>query len=313
MYKLSSLLDTKDLLKKPEELNRLCQKIFHRGKGIRSRLTGLISSFLQLKPEQSLLLSRVVEYIHNSSLLHDDFIDKSSRRRRLKAAWLEFSPSQAVLAGDYLLAKVIVYLTQEGNMALIKKTAETVCHLTEGEFLQKELIDKQDTSCIKRNRVNALKTGSLFQWSLQAPFIYKKRDSKELLKILEQIGYSLGSLFQRADDLMDFSIRNKDKKPCFCDLKQSYFNSFACFLLKNKTRKQTESLKKARSLFSLYKIFPDFDEKTKAFDRLNNRLIKKTEQDLESLKPFLKPSERGLIKALKGWPHLMYWRRDKRY
>lgn len=311
MYKLSSLLDAQDLLKKPEELNRLCKKIFDRGKGIRSRLTHLTSSFLQLKPAQSLLLSRVVEYIHNSSLLHDDFIDRSSRRRRLKAAWLEFSPSQAVLAGDYLLAKVIMYLTQEGNMALIQKAAETVCRLTEGEFFQKELIDKQDTSSMKRNRVNALKTGSLFQWSLQAPFICKKRNNKELFKLLEQIGCDLGCLFQRSDDLMDFSVRNRDKKPCFCDLKQAYFNSFACFLLKNEPSKKVKDLKKSRSLCAVYKIFPNFDEKIKAFDKLNMRLIKKTKENLENLRPHLKRNERGLISALQTWPYLMYWRHNK--
>ena len=311
MFALSSLLDKRDLQKKPAELGGICEKMFRKGKGIRSRLTALTGSFLKLKPAESLLLSRVVEYIHNSSLLHDDFIDQSLRRRSLKAAWFEFSPAQAVLAGDYLLAKVNIYLAREGNMALIQKTAETVCRLAEGEFLQKELIDTQNKDAKKRDRVSELKTGSLFQWSLQAPFIYKKRSDKKLLQLLTQTGCDLGRLFQRADDLMDFSVRNKDKKACFCDLKQSYFNSFACFLLKNTTGEKAQSLKKARSLRAIYRNFPKLDEKIKAFDRLNTRLINKTENNLKNLRPFLKREETGLISALREWPYFLYWRKKR--
>ena len=95
-------------------------------------------------------MSRIIEYIHNSSLLHDDFIDRSKIRRSGKTAWLEFSPAQAVLAGDYLLAKVNIYLAERENSKLIQKTAEAICQLAEGEFLQRQLLPFRDKALKKK-------------------------------------------------------------------------------------------------------------------------------------------------------------------
>ena len=305
---LSYLLDQKDLKKQPFELRKICETIFYKSKGLRSQLVSLVGSSLSLNNKENLFLSRIIEYVHNSSLLHDDFIDHSKVRRNHKTAWLEFSPSQAVLAGDYLLAKVNIYLAQEGNLALVKKTAETIGQLAEGEFLQRQLMSFQNKDLKKTNDVNELKTASLFKWCLQAPFIYKKRKEPKLYQILDRIGFHLGLLFQRSDDLMDFAVRNKDKKPYLSDIKQKHFNSFACFLLKNSSSLKEKNLKKAKSISDVYDLFSDFKDKVKNFDKINSKIIKKTEDDLEKLKPFLKKREQNLILQLKKWPSLFYWR-----
>ena len=212
---LSYLLDQKDLKKQPLELRKICENIFYKGKGLRSKLVSLVGSHIQLTEKKILFLSRIIEYIHNSSLLHDDFIDHSRIRRNHQTAWLEFSPSQAVLAGDYLLAKVNIQLAHAKNLKLLKKTAQAICQLAEGEFLQRELLSFKNTDLKKRDKVGELKTGSLFKWCLQAPFLFKKREDLKIHHLLDRIGYHLGILFQRSDDLMDFSIRNQDKKPFF--------------------------------------------------------------------------------------------------
>ena len=308
---LSVLLDKRDLNRQPLELKRICEKIFDKGKGIRSQLVSLTGCFLALNKKETLFLSRIIEYIHNSSLLHDDFIDHSAIRRSKKAAWLEFSPSQAVLAGDYLLAKVNIYLAQAGNLPLIEKTAEAICHLAKGEFLQKELTPFRDKDIQKRDHVSLFKTASLFKWCLQAPFIYKGRREPKLYKILDQIARSMGLLFQRSDDLMDFSVRNKDKKPYLSDIQQKHFNSFACFLLQGESLYKEQRLKKASSVSAVYKLFPDFKDQVQAFDQLNSKIIKKTIQDLKKLKSFLKPKEKPLIAFLQKWVYFFYWRKHE--
>jgi len=306
---LSFLLDQKELQKKPVELKKICEAIFYRGKGIRSQLVSLVGQSLCLNKKEILFLSRIVEYIHNSSLLHDDFIDHSRVRRNRKTAWLEFSPSQAVLAGDYLLAKVNAYLANEKNLILIQKTAGVVCQLAEGEFLQREFFDFQDKDLKKRDKVSELKTASLFKWCLQAPFIYKKRNEPKLYYLLDRIGYYLGILFQRSDDLMDFSVRNKDKKPYLLDIRQGYFNSFACFLIQNSSF-QEEELKKVRSVSAVFKLFPDFKDKVQAFDYINSKIIEIAGRDLKKLKPFLKKREWDLIASLQKWVYFFYWRQN---
>ena len=312
MFKnMSYLLDQKELKKQPVELRKICETIFYKGKGIRSQLVSLVGAFLGLNKKETLLLSRIVEYIHNSSLLHDDFIDHSLVRRNCKTAWLEFSPSQAVLAGDYLLAKVNIYLAHEKNLTLIQKTAGVICQLAEGEFLQRELFDFKDKDLKKRDKVSELKTASLFKWCLQAPFIYKKRDEPQLNRLLDRIGFHLGLLFQRSDDLMDFSVRNQDKKPYLSDIRQGYFNSFACFLLNDASFQQEEKLKQIKSVSVVFKLFSDFEEKVQAFDHINSKIIRKTEKDLKKLEPFLKKKEQDLIASLQKWVYFFYWRQEK--
>ena len=252
-------------------------------------MVSLVGSYIGLKKKEQFFLSRLIEYIHNSSLLHDDFIDHTKKRHNNKTAWLEFSPAQAVLAGDYLLSKVNLYLAEEKNLELLRATAQVICHLAEGEFLQRQFLGFKDKSLTRRNKVGKFKTGSLFKWCLQAPFIYKKEKNKKIYSILDQLSFYMGLLFQRSDDLIDFNVRNKIHKPCLVDIKETYFNSFSCFLLKQASLEQEEQLKKVKSLKSISKVFPDFKDQVKEFDRLNEKLIQKTEKLLDQdLAPLLK-------------------------
>ena len=308
MKNILHLLDKKDLQKQPTELIKICERIFSKGKKLRAQLVSVVGHQIGLNKKENMFLSRIIEYIHNSSLLHDDFIDHSKIRRQNKTAWFEFSPSQAVLAGDYLLAKVNIYLAKERNLTLIEKTAKAISELAKGEFLQREIQPFKSIDSKQRNKISELKTASLFKWCLQAPFIYKNRYNSKLEKILNQIGLYMGLLFQRADDLIDFNVRNNDKKTYLVDIKEKHFNSVACFLLQNSPIQKQKQLQKAKSLSSVHKIFPDFKNKIKAFDRINSELIKKTDQNLQNLQTFLTKKEQKLILHLKSWTYFLYWR-----
>lgn len=203
-----------------------------------------------------------------------------------------------------------IYLAEEGNLKLLETTAQVICSLAEGEFLQRQFLNFKDKSLKKRNQVSEFKTSSLFKWCLQAPFIYKKEKRKKIYSVLDELSSCMGILFQRSDDLIDFNIRNKIAKPCLIDLKEAYFNSFACFLLKKAGLQQKEELKKLKSLNSISKIFPDFKDSVEEFDRLNKKLIQKTEKLLDQkLAPLLKKKEKGLITELKKLVSFFYWRR----
>ena len=307
---ISSILDIQNLADKPKELGVLCKKLFARGKSVRSRLIRLICQHLRLKESETTVLCRIVEYVHNSSLLHDDLIDHSSVRRRQKAAWVEFSPAQAVLAGDYLLAQVNIYLAEKGNLHLLRLTAGSIVSLVKGEFLQREVIRKQAENVKNTNDINNLKTSSLFKWSFKAPFLWKNKKDPQLFTLLNQIGYKCGILFQRSDDLLDFSVRNREKKPVLLDLKQNYLNSFSCFLVSGKSKNFKSRFRKAKTLTDIDRLVPDFKNQLDKFDKLNKKLIKETERDMEKLAPFLKKSEQPLIKDLKSVPSLLYWRKS---
>lgn len=308
MNNLEYLLKYSSLKQQTPELQKICKNIFHKSKAIRSKLVSLVGSYLSLTQKEIVFLSCIIECIHNSSLLHDDFIDHSKTRRNYKTAWLEFSPSQAILAGDYLLANVSLQLANYKNLDLLKHTAQALCELTQGEFLQRESFNFKDKDLSKRDRINELKTAALFKWCLQAPFFVKNETNKKLQVLLNRIGFSFGILFQRSDDLLDFNIRNLNKKTVLSDMKQKYYNSFACFLLQNATRETETRFKQVVNISQVHDCFPNFKKQVQSFDSLNENLIQQCHKDIDKLKIFLTAKQRGLIDALQKRSSFLYWR-----
>ena len=199
-----SLSDAFSSGRSSEELQEIADALLLKGKSLRRRLVFQTGRRLRLKPKERRILERIIESIHSASLLHDDFIDRSPVRRSRPSAWLEFSPEQAVLAGDYLLAQTGICLAAIGDLELLKITSQTIMSLVEGEFFQRELIRDRKENERNLQKLSLLKTGCLFQWALSAPFIRKGRRDPKLHKKLNQIGGLFGVLFQRADESFGF-------------------------------------------------------------------------------------------------------------
>ncbi len=293
------------------KLNALYDDLFSHGKGFRSQLIQKISGHLALTTDQIHLLAQTIEFVHNASLLHDDLIDRSHLRREKTAAWLKYTPEYAVLAGDYLLARVMVNLSKYGNLQLIQLTAEIISDLLEGEWIQDSLIEDWDVSIQQLDRVHNLKTASLFKWCMRAPFIAAENYDEELHKILLELGSLMGILFQRSDDLLDFNIRNYEGKAVLGDLKSGYMNSFAAFLTHDLEERKRAQFRQAQTIEDVYQVLGEdfFFERLKQFDSHNEKVIALFEHNLNLLEKSLKPSEVGLIGDLKALPHILYWRK----
>ena len=169
------IFDRGDFPKYLPKLNALYGELFSSGKGFRSRLIQSIAKHLELTSRQVVLLAQTIEFIHNASLLHDDLVDRSPLRRSKPAAWLKYSPEYSVLAGYYLLARVMVNLSRYGNLRLIQYTAEMISDLLEGEWIQDSLIHDWRVQLNQLDQVHDLKTASLFKWCLRAPFIAQRQ------------------------------------------------------------------------------------------------------------------------------------------
>ena len=286
-------------------MEHLYKDLFSGGKGVRQQLVYDISTALNLKPKYKTLLCHSVESIHNSSILHDDVIDSSFFRRNKKSAWVKFSKNKAILAGDYLLAHVSFQICQSGNLDLLKLTSETIKKRVKGEWLQQEVLKKETLKNL--DQVHLLKTGSLFEWCLAAPFMCL--DKKGPQNILKQVGSDLGRLFQRADDLMDFSFRNKEGKKEFKDLKEGGLNFFGVYL-RDKVLIDEKKLRSCRSLKDLKNLVKE--EKlyrvVKSFDAMNQKLINKSIKQIESISQFLSKNQREVVNILKNWTQKLYWR-----
>lgn len=297
------------------KLNSLYDDLFSGGKGFRSKLVQMIGGPIGLSQDTQHLLCQTIEFIHNASLLHDDLIDGSTLRRGKPAAWSKYTPEYAVLAGDYLLARVMVNLSGYGNIKLVQFTSETISDLLEGEWLQDSVVGDFFVSLEQLDRIHNLKTSSLFKWCLRAPFIAAENYDETLHRTLDEMGTLLGQLFQRSDDLLDYDIRNDEGKAILGDLKSGYLNSFGAFISKDMNRVQIDQMVKSRDMSELYKCFssdPDlgvklFKTKVDEFDQINIKMIELYGHHLVELDKQLNKPE--LIKALKPLTEILYWRR----
>lgn len=293
------------------KLGSLYEDLFSGGKGFRAKLIQMVSGHLGIEASSVRLLAQTIEFIHNASLLHDDLIDRAALRRSKPAAWLKYSPEYAVLAGDYLLARVMVHLSRHGNLRLIQYTAEMISDLLEGEWIQDSLIQDWGVNLSQLDRVHNLKTASLFKWCLRAPFICIENYEPGLHQVLEEMGGLLGMLFQRSDDLLDFDIRNFEGKAVLGDLKSGYLNSFAAFLVQDLSASERDQFRSASNLDEVYSFLGKevFDSKLAAFDKINQGFIDLYEHHCEVLESQTISKHPQLIADLKSLSRPLYWRK----
>ena len=293
------------------KLNQLYDDLFEGGKGFRSLLTQKVARPLGLSEKTILLLCQTIEFVHNASLLHDDLVDRSNLRRGKTAAWLKYTPEYAVLAGDYLLARVMTNLSAFGNIRLVQLTSQTIAELLEGEWIQDSLVGDYDLTFDQLTEVHNLKTASLFRWCLSAPFIATESQDEELISLVNDLGTTLGLLFQRSDDLLDYDIRNYENKAILGDLKSGYLNSFGAFLCRERSHEERLKLKNIQSLGELQNIFGQkyFDLSLDEFDSINEDLIRLYYHKLELLETRLPQGSDKIHQNLKQLPELLYWRK----
>ena len=306
------IYDPQDFPSYLPKLNSLYDELFAGGKGFRAKLIKMIGDQIALPERSEQLLGQTIEFIHNASLLHDDLVDRSHLRRGKTAAWVKFTPEYAVLAGDYLLARVMVNLSGFGNLRLVQYTAQVISDLLEGEWLQDSLVGDFQLDLSQLDRVHNLKTASLFKWCLRSPFVALDRNEPGLHTLLEEAGTLLGQLFQRSDDLLDFDIRNHEGKAVLGDLKSGYLNSFAAFATQELSSEVKLGLKKCQNLEEFIQTIggiKKFEAKVFEFDEKNKFLIQLYRHHLQNLKTYLNPSEMSLLDKLGPLPDLLYWRK----
>lgn len=291
------------------QLDQLYSDLFAGGKGVRATIVRDISTHLKLPSKSIDFLCEIVENIHHSSLLHDDVIDASLIRRNKKAAWVQFSKKKAILAGDYLLAQTAFILSQYGNLKLVHLTSTTLRDMVKGEWLQQEVIGKENLKDL--DQIHILKTSSLFEWCLKAPFLYQSSIGTELDYSLKKIGQIFGQLFQRSDDCIDFGFNNTENKKILQDLKEGYLNYFGVFLKTKSGLKNRSQLIHCSSREDLIKIFGEENLNTyfNQFNKMNQDLLNTGLMYVDSLKNYIDKENHSIIPVIKHWMKKLYTRK----
>ena len=116
------------------------------GKRIRPLLTIACAKLCGYSGTRHILHASVIEFIHTATLLHDDVVDNSKKRRGRKTANYVWDNKSSILVGDYLLSKAFRLLTDDGSMKCIKIISDVSVNISHGEVKQLIYINNLKTT-----------------------------------------------------------------------------------------------------------------------------------------------------------------------
>jgi len=150
------------------------------------------------------LLAAVIEFIHTSTLLHDDVVDESDMRRGRSTANALFGNAASVLVGDYLYSRAFEMMVEADSMAAMRVMAQATTTIAEGEVLQLLNVHDPEVSEARYMQVVRYKTARLFEAAAQVGAIVAGA-SHAHEAAAAAYGRHLGTAFQLIDDVLDYS------------------------------------------------------------------------------------------------------------
>lgn len=174
------------------------------GKRLRPVSVLLVSKALQNNHPDAVKLATVIEFIHTATLLHDDVVDESDRRRGRDTSNEKWGNSPAVLVGDFIYSRAFQLMVQLGNTDIMAVLADTTNTIAEGEVQQ--LINAGDPDTTEENYLEVVrkKTAVLFAAATECAAVLCDA-SPEQREDLAAYGNHLGMAFQLQDDVLDYT------------------------------------------------------------------------------------------------------------
>lgn len=172
------------------------------GKRIRPRMALLTARLLDAPADAGQTAALAVELLHTASLLHDDLIDESDTRRGQAAAHRLYGNSVSVMAGDFLLARVLRVLAVTDDASFTRLLADTAAVICEAEVRQYQLAESGESSLDEYIRVIDGKTGALFVAACHGVALLAGAPEAQA-DALHEFGLRYGRAFQMRDDYLD--------------------------------------------------------------------------------------------------------------
>ena len=207
--------------------------IRQKGKKIRPLLVLLSSKIFGEINERSYRGAVLVELLHSATLIHDDVVDNSDKRRNFWSINYIFKNKIAVLMGDYLLSR--------GLYIAVEVITDAVKRMSEGELLQIQKTRKLDIDEITYFKIISDKTSSLLETCCQIGAMSTSSLSSDH-EAMKNYGHNLGLAFQIRDDILDYDGKfSLIGKPIGGDIKEKKITLPLIFALNQVN--QTESSK----------------------------------------------------------------------
>ncbi|MEF3194289.1 MAG: octaprenyl diphosphate synthase, partial [Halothiobacillaceae bacterium] len=185
-------------------IRQIASYIIHGGgKRLRPLLHLLAARAVGYEGEHHYTLAAVIEFIHTSTLLHDDVVDESGMRRGRETANAVFGNAASVLVGDFLYSRAFQLMVSVGSMRVMEILADATNIIAEGEVMQLMNCHDPDTTEERYMEVIRCKTAQLFEAAGRLAGVLAGAPP-EVEAALAAYGLHLGNAFQLMDDALDY-------------------------------------------------------------------------------------------------------------
>ncbi|MEL6870141.1 MAG: octaprenyl diphosphate synthase [Pseudomonadota bacterium] len=182
------------------------------GKRLRPLIVILATKALGHKDDadtRPLRAAAIIEFIHTATLLHDDVVDGSERRRGRDTANAVFGNQASVLVGDFLYSRAFQMMVDIDDMRVMRVLADATNTIAAGEVMQLMNVHEPDTTEAQYRQVIYRKTARLFEAGAQIAGLITDQ-SETTLAALGSYGRELGTAFQLIDDALDYSASEEE-------------------------------------------------------------------------------------------------------
>lgn len=220
-------------------LNRITHYIVNRkGKQMRPMFVFLTAKLLNNGQvnERTYRGASVIELIHTATLVHDDVVDESNKRRGFFSINALWKNKIAVLVGDYLLSKGLLLSIDNGDFDLLKIISVAVREMSEGELLQIEKARRLDITEEVYYDIIRQKTATLIAACCSLGACSVKPECIDV-ETFRKFGELCGMAFQIKDDLFDYGGQ-KIGKPTGIDIKEQKMTLPLIYALNHCSKKE---------------------------------------------------------------------------
>lgn len=204
----------------------------NKGKQIRPMFVLLSAKIFGEINENTYRAAIFIELLHAATLIHDDVVDGSMKRRGVFSVNALWKNKVAVLTGDYLLSKGMIIALENKEYQMLDLISETVKVMSESEILQIDKARLMDITEDEYFNIIKNKTASIISSCCAIGALSVNADNEYINK-MKKFGLSVGIAFQIRDDIFDYQPDNKTGKPSGNDIKEHKMTLPLIYLLNN--------------------------------------------------------------------------------
>ncbi len=203
-----------------------------KGKQMRPMFVFLCAKLVGEVSDKTFRGASMIELIHTATLVHDDVVDESFKRRNFFSINALWKNKIAVLVGDYLLSKAVLLSTDHKEYDMLAVISRTIREMSEGELLQLEKARKLDITEEVYYEIIRQKTATLIAACCEIGVLSASAE-EEKASLMMQFGTYTGMAFQIKDDLFDYLTSNIIGKPVGIDIQEKKMTLPLIYSLRN--------------------------------------------------------------------------------